>query len=77
MAKKMGKNVTVKYEEDLTKEDVKNKDIIVSLGGDHTYLVASALIWDRRIPILGINSNSKVYTGALTSCSINYHDRFK
>ena len=26
---------------------------------------------------MGINSNSKVYTGALTSCSIDYHDRFK
>ena len=43
MAKKMGKNVTVKYEEDLTKDDVKNKDIIVSLGKFINFYLVSLL----------------------------------
>ena len=71
----MGKEVVVKSEEDATIEDMHGVDCVVSLGGDHTFLRASALIWDRRIPILGINTNKDVYTGVLNPHWIDYEHR--
>ena len=50
-------------------------DCVVSLGGDHTFLRASGLISDRRIPILGVNTNKDVYTGVLNPHHIDYNER--
>lgn len=61
----MGKEVVVKSETEATIEDMKDVDCVVSMGGDHTFLRSSGLIWDRRIPLLGINTNRDVYTGVL------------
>lgn len=36
-----------------------------------------ALIWDRHIPILGINTYPSAFTGALNTAVIDYHNRFK
>ena len=47
IAKKMGKEVVIRGEEDATLEDMRDVDCVVSLGGDHTFLRASSLIWDR------------------------------
>ena len=77
MATKMGKNVKVIYDEEVQQNDIKDVDLVITLGGDHTYLRGSALIWDRRIPLLGINTYSKAFTGALATQAIDYHDRFK
>ena len=71
----MGKEVVVKSEQEATVEDMQGVDCVVSLGGDHTFLRASALIWDRRIPILGINTNRDVYTGVLNPHWIDYEKR--
>ena len=71
----MGKQVVVKSEQDATKEDMQGVDCVVSLGGDHTFLRASGLISDRRIPILGINTNKDVYTGVLNPHHIDYNER--
>ena len=73
----MGKQVVVKVDSEATLEDMKDVDCVVSLGGDHTFLRASALIWNRMIPILGINTNKDVYTGVLNPHFINYSKRDK
>ena len=52
-------------------------DCVVSLGSDHSFLRASALIWDRRIPILGINTNRDVDIGVLNAHFIDYEHRQK
>ena len=75
LAERMGKKVVVKSEEDATIEDMHEVDCVVSLGGDHTFLRASALIWDRRTPILGINTNKDVYSGVLNPHFIDYESR--
>ena len=71
----MGKQVIVKSEQDATLEDMPGVDCVVSLGGDHTFLRASSLIWNRRIPILGINTNKEVYSGVLNPHYIDYEHR--
>lgn len=77
LAERMGKQVVVKVDSEATLEDMKDVDCVVSLGGDHTFLRASALIWNRMIPILGINTNKDVYTGVLNPHFINYSKRDK
>ena len=71
----MGKIVVVKSETEATAEDMQGVDAVVALGGDHTFLRASALIWDRRTPILGVNTNKDVYTGVLNPQWIDYEKK--
>ena len=71
----MGKEVTVKTEISATEEDVEEADLVVSLGGDHTFLRASALIQNSSTPIMGINTARNVYTGALNSQFIDHENR--
>jgi len=73
----MDKLVTVKQECEVTKADASGKDLIVSLGGDHTYLVASGLIEDKKTPLLGINTNKEIFTGALYSNYVDFKQRKK
>ena len=47
----------------------------VSVGGDHTFLRASALIWDRRVPILGVNTYPTMFEGALNNHAIKYENK--
>ena len=75
MAELMGKEVTVKTEAEATLEDVKEVDLVVSLGGDHTFLRASALIWNNEIPVLGITTNQDVYSGVLNPHWIDHNTR--
>ena len=49
--------------------------IIGCKGGDHTFLRASALIWDRKVPILGVNTYPAMFEGALNNHSIKYENR--
>ncbi len=51
--------------ETLQKNDFKEKDLIITLGGDGTFVKAANLIED--IPILGINAEPQTSEGALTS----------
>ena len=43
-------------EDDVRDEHLTNIDLVVALGGDHTYLRSSALIKDQLVPLLGINT---------------------
>ncbi len=40
-------------------------DLIVSVGGDHTYLQSSSFAYDSSLPIMGINSQISTESGAL------------
>jgi NAD kinase len=73
-AQDAGKECTVKFEYELTKEDSEGKDLIVSLGGDHTYLVASAYAPDCSLPILGINTQIMTEMGSLVSNEIDPYE---
>lgn len=50
-------------------------DIVVTFGGDHTFLKASALLKDDSKPILGLNTVPEDFLGYLNSVVINYHQR--
>jgi len=41
IAQANGHNVICKKEDDVLEEDAKEANLVVSLGGDHTFLVAS------------------------------------
>jgi NAD kinase len=71
----MGKKVTIKNDDELQPTDILGTDLVVSMGGDHTFLHASALIWDKRIPILGINTYPTMFQGALNMHSIEHKER--
>ena len=72
----MGKEVLVRTEDEATTlNDMREVDCVVSLGGDHTFLKASSLIWDKSTPILGINTNRRIYAGALNHHYIDPSDR--
>ena len=73
-ATKMGKEVVEKCESEISADDMRDVDCVVAMGGDHTFLRASALIWDRKIPILGVNTNRHVYTGVLNPHFIDRED---
>ena len=55
-AEEYGKQIVIKTDRDLTLDDTKDKDLIISMGGDHTYLTSSSIAYDCSIPILGINT---------------------
>ena len=52
-------------------------DLVVSMGGDHTYLIANSLINDYNTPLLGINTYKAVQHGALVSNGINHSTRME
>ena len=59
----------------IKKELFKDADLVLTLGGDGTFVKAAHLVDDSLI--LGINSNPETSEGALTSISINEIDRLK
>jgi len=56
------------WKNSITKKHLDNKDLIISVGGDGTFLSASHFIENQ--PILGVNSNTKRSEGALTSSTL-------
>lgn len=73
-AEAMNKEVVVKNELTATKKDVEKADLVISLGGDHTFLRTSAIIEDST-PIVGITTNRDMYTGALNGHFIDHKHR--
>ena len=51
----MNKKVTVKYEDEVTDEDYRQAepDLVISLGGDRTFLAASGVIPGPDTPLFG------------------------
>lgn len=75
MARDNGKEVTLIREDQVTPEHADGMDLVVAMGGDHTYLVANSLIKDSTVPLLGLNTYKAVQFGALISNWINYSSR--
>jgi NAD kinase len=69
-AKKYKMNPSLKKEVDLEESDVQDKDLVVSIGGDSTYLQSAGIIKNSRVPLLGINSDPLIRTGFLANVSI-------
>lgn len=60
----------------LSKEHLKNKDLVISIGGDGTFLSASHYI--ENTPILGVNSDTNRSEGALTTIDLSQlNDKIK
>ena len=59
-------------EDEVTEEHVKGIDLVIALGGDHTYLLSSALIKDQLVPLLGINTYAAKFQGALCTNSVDF-----
>jgi len=68
--KKAGKDVTRKYVINVTEDDIKDNDLVMTLGGDSTFLRAAAGIKDQSIPIIGINTDPRFSQGMLNSVKI-------
>jgi len=70
-----GHNIICKQECEVSREDAKDADLLVTLGGDHTFLLASSLIKNNETPLLGLNTYREMFTGALTTGGIDYRHR--
>jgi len=69
-ARKYDMNPTLKKEVELEESDIQDKDLVVSIGGDSTYLQSAGIITDSSIPLLGINSDPMIRTGFLANLGI-------
>ena len=70
-ARKADMNPVLKNEVDLDENDIEDKDLVVSLGGDSTYLQAAGTILNSNVPLLGINSYPTLRTGFLTNLGVD------
>lgn len=68
------KDVTIKLESEVEDSDVEGKDVVVAVGGDHTFLKASGLIQDD-MPIVGVNSYAAAFHGALCTNAVTFTKR--
>ena len=79
----MGKEVYVVPDCEIDPEDEEERkrltdgvDMVISMGGDHTFLKSSALIQNQDIPIMGISTTSDYTMGALNIIGIDpFHQR--
>ena len=61
----------LRKEVDLEDSDLaQDIDMVVSVGGDSTYLQSAGIIVNSRIPLLGVNSDPSRRTGFLTNIAI-------
>lgn len=56
----------------MTESDGNGVDLVISLGGDHTYLKASSLAKTSSVPILGIDTNEAFAHSQLSGNSMNF-----
>lgn len=61
----------LRKEVDLEDSDLaQDIDMVVSIGGDSTYLQSAGIIVNSKIPLLGVNSDPSRRTGFLTNIAI-------
>jgi NAD+ kinase len=67
-----GRNVKTKQCYQLTPEDISDHDVdlVVSLGGDGTFLKTASMVPDSEKPILGINTDPQRSVGCLCNRKI-------
>ncbi len=73
--KLMNKECEIVNVRDLQNSVFEDKDLVITIGGDGTFIRASGHI--KETPILGINSESKLSEGALTSINEKQTDLIK
>lgn len=61
----------------LTENDFKDVDLVMSLGGDGTFLRTAGMIQTNKLPIFGVNTDPARSVGHLTSIPIPYNERKK
>ncbi len=61
----------------ITEKDLEDKDLIVSLGGDGTFLKTASMVKDNKLPIFGVNTDPSRSVGHLTSIKIPFESRHK
>jgi NAD+ kinase len=59
----------------LVDEDFHNKNLIMSLGGDGTFLKTASMVLTSRVPILGVNTDPTRSVGHLCSKKIPFETR--
>jgi NAD kinase len=70
-SKRMGMEPILRKEVDLEDSDLaQDIEMVVSVGGDSTYLQSAGIIVNSRIPLLGVNSDPSRRTGFLTNIAI-------
>lgn len=75
MMKASGRQVHVERDYKLQHSDFHNVDLVMSLGGDGTFLKTASLINTRRLPIVGVNTDPARSVGHLTSIPIPFKHR--
>jgi NAD+ kinase len=71
-AKKLGLEYTIRKEIDLRHQDLGECDLVISIGGDSTYLQSAGVIDSSKVPLLGVNSDPLRRKGFLTSVGIEH-----
>lgn len=69
-AQNVGLECSVKKEMDLDETDLGDNDLVISIGGDSTYLQSAGIIDSSRVPLLGVNSDPSRRRGYLTNLGI-------
>lgn len=67
-----GRQVKVARDYQLTEKDFQNVDLVMSLGGDGTFLKAAGMVNSNKMPIFGVNTDPSRSVGHLTSIPIPY-----
>jgi NAD+ kinase len=72
---KSGREVKVVSDYLLTDDDFKDVDLVMSMGGDGTFLKTASYIRTSKLPILGINTDPTRSVGHLTNRAVNFDRR--
>ena len=75
--KDTGRQVQVARDYQLVDKDFEDKDLIVSLGGDGTFLKTASMIKTNTLPIFGVNTDPARSVGHLTSFRVPFEYRNK
>jgi NAD kinase len=70
-----GREVKIIADYKLKDEDFKDVDLVISMGGDGTFLKTASYIRTPSLPILGINTDPSRSAGHLTNKAVNYERR--
>jgi NAD+ kinase len=73
--KQSGRKVKVARDFQLQPSDFDNIDLVMSLGGDGTFLKTASMISSNKLPIFGVNTDPSRSVGHLTSIPIRYKER--
>lgn len=71
-AKQSGKDIKIKLDSELNDTDGNGVDLIIALGGDHTYLKASSLAKTSQTPVLGIDTSEAFAHSVLSGNAMNF-----